>query len=170
MHCPAKMDFYPRFSSLYIKIHIKWLCDNNSDQDLPACFFIHRSRKLCSSALLFGFCINDDYCGAAIAKQIDGVHHSFCAQFDQLHTYIHIVHFVSVASDRHRSPSLPLVKHNRVGTVLFILTAVRKRDLKTDNKIQLTLWEHWWNKAGSRLWWMSIFVKLSIAVLKFATF
>ena len=76
-------------------------------------------------------------------------------------TYIHIVHFVSVASDRHRSPSLPLVKHNRVGTVLFILTAVRKRDLKTDNKIQLTLWEHWWKKAGSRLW-MSIFVKLSI--------
>ena len=122
-------------------------------------FFIHRCRKSCSSALLFGFCINDDYCGA-IAKQIDGVHHSFCAQFDQLHTYIHIVHFVSVASDRHRSPSLPLVKHNRVGTLLFILT-VRKRDLKTDNKIQLPLWEHWWKKAGSRLW-MSIFVKLSI--------
>ena len=75
--------------------------------------------------------------------------------------YIHILHIVSVA-DRHRSPSLPLVKHNRVGTVLFILT-VRKRDLKTDNKNQLPLWEHWWNKAGSRLW-MSIFVKLSIAV------
>ena len=63
-------------------------CDNNSDQ-ASRMFFIHRSRKSCSSALLFGFCINDDYCGAAIAKQIDGVHHSFCAQFDQLHTYIY---------------------------------------------------------------------------------
>ena len=83
-----------------------------------------------------------------------------------VHTYT--TYIVSVA-DRHRSPSLPLVKHNRVGTVLFILTAVRKRDLKTDNKNQLPLWEHWWNKVGSRLW-MSIFVKLSIAVRKFATF